>query len=322
MSDRVLVTGATGFVGSHVVQAFVEGGYEVRCGLRATSDLRWISTLPVELVSLDLARSNDLSQAVKEVDVVVHAAGITRARNSSDYHLVNAEGTRRLAVAAVAAGVRRFVLISSLAARGPDASAKNGSDDLPTSVYGRSKLDAEENLRAFGQQMELVVLRPAAVYGPRDTDLLPLFKMARSGWLIVPPTGSDLLQPVYATDAARATLAAVGKPVGFGPYSVAEMAHYTWQEVAEGLERALGRSVRVVHLPVVAFKLVGHAAEWAARLRGVVPIFDERRAQDLAVHTWTCDPSITEQELGWQAEVVLFEGLERTAQWYSQAGWI
>jgi len=322
MPDRVLVTGATGFVGSHITQAFVEAGYEVRCGLRAASDPRWISDLPVELVPFDLGQSKGLSQAAKDVDVVVHAAGITRARRTSDYHLVNAEGTRKLAVAAADAGTRRFVLISSLGARGPDASAKNGSEDLPTSFYGRSKLDAEESLRALGQQMELVVLRPAAVYGPRDTDLLPLYKMARSGWLIIPPCGSDLLQPVYATDVARAALAAADKSIGFGPYPVAETARYTWQDIADGLERALGRSVRTVRLPVVAFELAGHVAEWAARLRGVVPTFDERRARDLAVHTWTCDPSSTERALEWQAEVRLFEGLERTAQWYGRAGWI
>ena len=319
MPDRVLLTGATGFVGSHIAGAFVEAGYEVLCGVRASSDMRWISDLPIERVSLDVkGGAEGLPRAVENADLVVHAAGITRARRVEDYHSVNAEGTRRLAVAAFEAGVRRFVLISSLAARGPDDPTK---DDHPESAYGRSKLEAEAYLRSLGGRMEAVVLRPAAVYGPRDTDLLPLFKMANRGWLPV-PSGANLLQPVYATDVARAALAAVREPLGFGPFPVAENRLYTWKEVIAGLEKALGRTVRTVRLPAAAFTLAGRAAEWAARPFSAVPVFDERRGRDLAVHTWTCDISATEKALGWRAEVALSEGLTRSARWYGQAGWL
>jgi nucleoside-diphosphate-sugar epimerase len=319
MPDRVLVTGATGFVGSHIARAFVEAGYEVRCGVRASSSARWISSLDVELTPLDMVgRAEDLSRAVENIDLVVHAAGITRARRPEDYHVVNAEGTRRLASAALEAGVRRFVLISSLAARGPDDTTK---DDHPESAYGRSKLEAEARLRGFDERVETIALRPAAVYGPRDTDLLPLFKMAHRGWLPL-PSGTNLLQPVYAEDVARATLAAARKAAGFGPFPVAEAARYTWEEVVVGLERALGRTVRAVRVPAAAFTLAGRAAEWAARPLSAVPVFDERRGRDLAARTWTCDTSATEQGLGWRAEVPLFEGMERTARWYGQAGWL
>jgi nucleoside-diphosphate-sugar epimerase len=316
MPDRVLVTGATGFVGSHVAHALVKAGYEVRCGVRASSSTRWISGLPVERVGLDMkGRAEDFSLAVENVDLVVHAAGITRARRAEDYHAVNAGGTRKLASAALGAGVRRFVLISSLAARGPDGR------DHPESAYGRSKLEAEAHLRALDSQMEPVILRPAAVYGPRDTDLLPLFKMARAGFLALPST-ANVLQPVYAEDVARAALAAARKAAGSGPFPVAEAARYTWEDVVAGLEKALGRNVRAVRLPPTAFPLAGRAAEWAARAFSAVPIIDERRGRDLAAHTWTCDVSETEAAFGWRAEVPLFEGLERTARWYRQAGWL
>ena len=316
MPDRVLVTGATGFVGSHVAHALVKAGYEVRCGVRASSSTRWISGLPVERVGLDMkGRAEDFSLAVENVDLVVHAAGITRARRAEDYHAVNAGGTRKLASAALGAGVRRFVLISSLAARGPDGR------DHPESAYGRSKLEAEAHLRALDSQMEPVILRPAAVYGPRDTDLLPLFKMARAGFLALPST-ANVLQPVYAEDVARAALAAARKAAGSGPFPVAEAARYTWEDVVAGLEKALGRNVRAVRLPPAAFPLAGRAAEWAARAFSAVPIIDERRGRDLAAHTWTCDVSETEAAFGWRAEVPLFEGLERTARWYRQAGWL
>jgi nucleoside-diphosphate-sugar epimerase len=309
----VLLTGATGFVGSHVARALVEAGYEVRCGVRASSSMRWISDLDVERVPLDL--SGDLSGAVKYTDLVVHAAGITRARHPEDYHAINAAGTRRLAGAALGAGVRRFVLISSLAARGPDGS------DHPESAYGRSKLEAETHLRSLSDRMESIALRPAAVYGPRDTDLLPLFRMARAGWLPI-PSGADHLQPVYASDVARAVLAAAHEPASFGPFPVAENALYTWRDAVAGLEEVFGRTVRAVRLPSAAFIVAGRVAERVARPFSAVPVFDERRARDLAVHTWTCDTSATERALGWRAEVPLLEGLGRTARWYRQAGWL
>jgi nucleoside-diphosphate-sugar epimerase len=321
MPDRVLVTGATGFVGSHIAQAFVEAGYEVRCGVRASSDSRWISGLPIERVPLDLrGRSSDLLRAVENTDLIVHAAGITRARRPEDYHSVNVGGTRRLVAAALRAEVRRFVLISSLAARGPDDPTKDGCDH-PESAYGQSKLEAETHLRARSEQMESVVLRPAAVYGPRDTDLLPLFRMANRGWLPL-PSGPNILQPVYAEDVARAALVAARTAAGFGPFLVAENKRYTWEDVVVGLEKALGRTVRAVRVPAATFTLAGRAAEWAARILSTVPVFDERRGRDLAVHAWTCNTSATERALGWRAEVPLFEGLGRTTRWYGQVGWL
>jgi nucleoside-diphosphate-sugar epimerase len=321
MSEHVLITGATGFVGSHIAATFVEAGYGVRCGVRASSNTRWVDGLRAERVIVGFDRPGDLTRAVEGVDAVVHAAGLTRARRTSDYHLVNAEGTRRLAGAALEAGVKRFVLISSLAARGPDASSRDGLDH-PTSAYGRSKVAAEGYLRRFGDRMEIVALRPAGVYGPRDTDFLPLIKLARSGWLIL-PYGPGLFQPVYVADVARAVLAAASREaVGFGPFPVAEPTRYTWRRIVAGLEAALEHPVRTVRLPAPVFELSGRVSEWAAKPLGTPPVFDERRARDLAVHAWTCDPSSAEQALGWRTEVPLTEGLRRTAQWYRQAGWL
>ena len=317
---RVLITGATGFVGSHIAAAFAEAGYEVRCSVRPSSNLRWIKDLPAELMPVDFESPKDLGGVVEDVELVVHAAGITRARRDADYYRINAENTRRIAAVAAGAGARRFVLIGSLAARGPDTAA-NGRD-RPTSAYGHSKLRAEEYLRDFDGRMEIVALRPAAVYGPRDTDLLPLFKLAAHGWL-VRPSDPGPLQPAYVEDVARAALAAAhGEFAGFGPFPVAEPARYSWKEVAAGLERALARPVRAVRLPAAIFELVARTTEEAAKLRGSIPVFDERRARDLAIHAWTCNPSSTEKALDWHAEIPLHEGLERTARWYRDAGWL
>ena len=315
---RVLLTGATGFVGSHIAEALLKADYGVRCTLRAKSSTRWLEGLDVERIIVDFGESGSLRRVAEGVDAVIHAAGLTRAKDPEAYTRVNSEGTKRLAEAAAAAGVARFVLISSLAARGPDAETPTG--DHPTSDYGRSKLEAERKLHAL-KGLESISLRLAAVYGPRDKDLLPLFQMAHRGFLTL-PSASGALQPLFVEDAAAATLAALEGSAPFGPFDVAEQGRYGWDEVARGLEGALGRSVRVVKLPHAVFAFAGRAAERAATLTESQPAFDKRRADDLARHTWTCDPTPTERALGWKAEVALPEGLERTARWYRAQGWL
>lgn len=316
MAGRVLVTGATGFVGSHIAEALLEAGYDVRCGARDPDQPRWLSGIPAEVVPLDLDDPAHLRRALRGMDAVIHAAGITRARRYEDYDRINTVGTRRLATAAREAGARRFVLVSSLAARGPDGASH------PASAYGWSKRKAETGLRSFSGEMETVILRPAAVYGPRDTDLLPLFEMALRGRLAI-PSGPGLLQPVYAPDVAAAALAAVrATEPPTHPLPVAEPAGYTWKQVAQALETAVGRGVRPVGIPSGAFVFGGHVAERFSQLAGKAPVFDRRRAEDLARHTWTCDASETERALGWRAEVPLAEGLERTVHWYEKNGWV
>lgn len=316
MSNRILITGATGFVGSHIAEAFLEAGYELRCGVRDPARPRWLAGLPVETVPLDLTNPTNLRRALEGVTTVVHAAGITRARRPRDYERVNAVGTRRLADAALQAGVRRFVLISSLAACGPDGM------NHPASAYGWSKRRAETYLRTFSKNMEIVVLRPAAVYGPRDTDLLPLFALAKKGWLVV-PAGPGPLQPVYATDVAGAALAAAREPlVDSRPLPVAENVSYSWERVIRTLEKVEGRSIQAVRLPAAGFRFGGRVAEWVARIADKTPAFDVRRAEDLAFNTWTCDTSPSQKTLRWSSEVPLAEGLGRTARWYEEKGWI
>jgi nucleoside-diphosphate-sugar epimerase len=311
----VLVTGATGFIGSHTAAAFAEAGYRLRCTVRASSDTRPIEALQPELVELDLALAADYRRAVRGVDVVVHVGGLTRARSESEYERVNADATERLAAAAAAEGVQRFVLVSSLAARGPDGS------DGPVSDYGRSKREAERRLRDVMSGSGTVVLRPAGVYGPRDTDLLPLFRMAKWG-LLIAPAGGGFLQPVYVDDVAAAAVRATETAPGFGPFPIAEPDRYTWSEVARVLGSALGKKVRLIPLPGTVFEGGGLLSEVAARALGRVPELDRRRAEDLARYSWTCDVTATEKALGWTARVPLADGLGRTARWYREHRWL
>jgi nucleoside-diphosphate-sugar epimerase len=310
-----LITGATGFLGGQVAAAWVDQGHSVRCTVRATSDASRLNDLGVELAEWDVHATEGVRSALEGIDTVVHVAGITRAPRETEYFQVNATGAGRLAEAAASAGVRRFVLVSSLAARGPDGGTG------PISAYGASKLRGEELVRLFEEKMEIVILRPGGIYGPRDTDMFPLFESASRGWLVA-PAGGPPLQPIYVTDAASLTVAAGTAPHAIGPFPVAEEGQYEWTDVRDGLAAALDRQIRIVSLPATVFISIGAVAETAARLLRKDPPLDKRNAIDLSRHGWTCDTAPTRETFGWRTEVALPEGLAKTVRWYRDAGWL
>lgn len=328
---NVLVTGATGFLGSFIAERCSGAGHQVTCTVRPTSNLRWLAELPIDKVTCSLERRGEVEQVLAGKDAVIHAAGVTRARKAQTFFDVNTRATRLLAEAAVHAGVRRFVLVSSLAARGPDqaasavdpsdaASSDNGGDN-PTSHYGRSKLAAEHELARYADRVETVVLRPAGVYGPRDSDFLTLFGMVRRGWLVV-PRRRPVIQLLYVEDAADAALAALTAAPPGCPLPLAEPRAYSQAEFLAALSEAVGATARMIALPSWLFAAAGGASELLSSLTGRPALLDRRRAVDAAVYTWTCETYRAENALGWQATINLADGLKRTASWYRQAGWL
>lgn len=320
--SRVLLTGGTGFLGSHVAELLVDAGHDVLATVRTTSDTRWIDPLPIETITADLEDAGGLAAALEGAEVVVHVGGVTIAADPGVYDRVNHLGTGALAGAAAEAGVERFVYVSSLAARGPDGAGG------PVSPYGRSKRDGERRLaeltaagRAPGR---VTILRPGGIYGPRDPDLLSLFRMAARGLLVLPSV-EGRLQPAFVRDVARAVVksleSAAGAPSA-DPLPVAGRDIVTWEEVGEVMATAFGRKMRVLRVPPAAFLLAGGAAEAAGRLTRRAPVFDRRRARDLTRRTFTADIDGTSAALGWTPAVGIGEGMSQTVAWYREHGWL
>lgn len=316
-----LVTGGTGFVGSHVVDELLTAGYRVRCLVRDTGRLRWLRDRSVELTEGDIL-GGGLAAAVAGVDVIFHFAGLTRG-SSEELWRVNCEGTRALLHACPTGAAPAFVYCSSQAAAGPSPSDRPRTEadaPAPISDYGRSKLAAEREL-ARREDMMVVVLRPAAVYGPRDRDTLTFFQMAARGLVPVPGLGRRRVQLVHVRDVASATRLACERPrAAGGTYFIAHPRSASWRELVAALAGALGRRVVPVPVPVPFIRVAGWIVD---RLGDARPgRLDGRRARDLSVRAWTCRVDRALEELGWSPEMDLEEGFRETANWYRDRGWL
>lgn len=322
----VLVTGATGFVGSHVVEACARQGIAVRALVRRPSAAPRLRELGAEVVEGSLSDVAALRAATQGAGAIVHLAALTRARGDAEYHGVNADGTARLAeiAAETSEGPRRFVYLSSLAAVGP---ARDGRpvrpDDTPAplTAYGRSKL-AGERVLAGRPDIEAAILRAPAVYGPRDRDLYRFFQLAARGLLLVPTGPARPLQLVHVEDLADAVIRATTARSAAGIVHIAEPAAYAWEEVGRMVAEAVGRSARVIRVPAAMIAAAAACSESFALLGGQASIFNRDKARELLAPGWLCETDAARERLGFEAAIPLHEGLRRTAQWYRNEGWL
>ena len=325
---KALVTGATGFVGSHLVERLLAGGMEVVCLLRRTSDPAWLAGLPVEKRTAALEEPDALRQAVAGCDYVFHVAGLTRARTARQYLAVNAEGTRRLveAVADRAPSVRRFVYVSSLAAVGPNPSAEpldEAAQPHPIDAYGRSKLAGERIVLAAADRLPVTIVRPPAVYGPRDRNVLPLFRAARRlGRVPIVGKASKQATFVHAADLARGIALAAASPAAVGKTYFLGSGTYTMADVVAAVAATLGIRPRRLAIPALLARLAGEIGELKWALTGRSQIVSRRKVRDMLQPRWTCSWARARDELGYREQVGLADGMRQTADWYADRGWL
>jgi nucleoside-diphosphate-sugar epimerase len=325
---KALVTGATGFIGSHMVEALLEKNVEVRCLVRPESNRRWLRDREIELCTGDCRDPGSLHAAVTGVDRVFHLAGVVRARNYEDYFLSNSTGTRNLLMACLQSnpGLNRFVLVSSQAAAGPspDRQPLRECDAArPISAYGWSKLMAEKEVLERKNDLPVAVVRPSPVYGPRDRDFHSLFKMIKLGLSPVIGREKRYIHLTYVRDVVEGTwLAAHSERTSTGPYFIADECCYSWREIGQVLGQVFNKKTRQLTIPKSFSWLIARLAElWAAMLRRPATLNREKRREMLARY-WLCDTTLAREELGFRANHPLPIGARHTLRWYRENRWL
>ncbi len=325
---RVLVTGGTGFVGSHLVDLLLKRGYEVTCLVRNPDRLQWLSGKDVRLVQGDCSRPESLVPAVQNSPIIIHVAGLTKAKYAREYYAVNHIGTRNIleACARQRDVITKFVLVSSLAAAGPSPDGRPvtaGDEPRPVSDYGKSKLLAEAETLRYKDRFPVVILRPSAVYGPRDRDMFELFRGAAGGLTLEIMGGERFINPCYVEDLTEALfLAAEAKSASGSIYFAAEPRSYSWSEFRASLLAAGGVKARTLAVPYAAAYLIGLAAEFGSLFTDRPALLNRQKIREAAQKYWICDVGKTERELGFKSAYPLNKGLAITWQWYRDNHWL
>jgi nucleoside-diphosphate-sugar epimerase len=261
---------------------------------------------------------------VEGAEVVFHVAGLVAARSEAGFLRVNRDGAETVARAAVRAGVGRLVLVSSLSATGPSRpglSVDEGSGPGPVSRYGRSKKAAEEAVRATG--VPCTIVRPPAVYGPRDRAFLTLFRLAAHGVAPVLGGGGREVTLVHAADLATALVAAATSPATIGrTYHAGNAEPVSERTLAVAVGRAVGRTVVCVPVPALAVRGALGAVGAVAHALGRAPFLDGDKAHELLAPGWACSSAALRRDAGWAAGIPLAQGLAATARAYREAGWL
>jgi nucleoside-diphosphate-sugar epimerase len=335
----VALTGATGFLGSHIADVLLQAGWRVRAAVRPSSDLRWLRSKPVEIVTASLADPDDARRLVAGSDAVIHCAGVVKAPDDNAYRAGNVATTERLLQAAAESGSpHTFVLISSLAAAGPapiDAPRTEADPCTPLGAYGRSKRAAEQLLEDGAWPLRTVVLRPPALYGPRDHAFLPLLRAAQAGWALRLGSRMTGLSLVQGRDAAGAAVALLTSRNARGTYFVddgsappnlaapAPRRHacgYELAELTEVLAALLRRRIRTVAIPVGLLQTASRLA--GSYLSARSPILNRDRIVDLTAPGWVCCGDKLQRDTGFTCSFGLYAGMQDTLASYRQNGWL
>ena len=300
---RIAITGGTGFVGSHLIDAAVAAGHDVVALTRREQARRE----QVTWVSGDLHDRSALERLVDDAGSVIHVAGVIRAHSADAFEKGNVEGTLAMLAAATAGGLRRFVNVSSLAAREPNLS-----------LYGASKAAAEALVHGSG--LDWSIVRPPAVYGPGDKETLELFKMAKLGVMLMPPRGRVSVIHVHDLCRLLLALAAPGAPstVLIEPDD-GKPGGWTHREFARTLGNAVGTKPAIVSSPGIVLRLAARADQLVRRHRAKLTV---DRAAYFSHRDWVVEPKRAAPERLWQPAIGTIQGLKETADWYRKQGWL
>ncbi len=326
---RVLVTGATGFLGSHIADILKERGHEVVCIVRKTSNLRWVENKGFELVEASLSDIQTLEKIVEGVDVIIHSAGLTAAKSMEDFVRANLSGTKNLYEAAKkhAPKLKRFLHVSSQTAVGPSKSLEEVSDELcemnPLTSYGKSKKMAEDYIIAENGIIPYTIVRPPAVYGPRDSATMPMFKAAEKGIGTLIGFDDKYVSIISSMDLCRGIVdAAFSDNTVNETYFIGSENYYDWTTIINAMAKSAGKDkILKLRIPHSIVKIMGNVNGLIGRITGNPPVFDSEKSIDFIQKYWTCSVEKAKKDFGYEQKHSLEAGFKETYDWYKSNGW-
>ncbi len=325
---RVLITGATGFIGSHLAAELHRKGYELRCLVRRSSNLSSLSDLPIEYVYGDLFSEQVLCEAVRGTQYIYHVAGITKAKTKADYFRGNHIATKNLlhAVRTEKPQLRRFVHISSQAAVGPTRGGTITDETTPfhpITTYGISKMEAEKECLAVMEEIPITIVRPPAVYGPRDKDIFEFFNTMNKGLQPMVGFNKKEVSLIHVKDLIDGIVLAAEADIGAGEtYFISSERFYNWKEVGEITSRIMGKKVLHVRIPEIAVYTIAAIAELYSLVSRRAVLLNWEKAKDIVQDSWTCSIKKAMTELGFKESFTLEQGITDTVGWYKHHGWL
>jgi nucleoside-diphosphate-sugar epimerase len=323
---KAFVTGGTGFIGSHLVEALLESPdfNEVNCLVR--SSRKWLSGLDIQEVSGDLNNLNALNKGLNGVDVLFHIAAIVKAPSKKEFTQANVDATETLVRLAHKKGVKNIVILSSLAAAGPSNGIPKKESDImkPVSMYGQSKKEMESRITTASlDDCSIKIIRPPAVYGPREDQIYSFFKACSKGICPIVGDGNNpRLSMVYVSDLVDGILkAAQMNNSGVYTYFISGEGTHSWNEIQAVTSKVLGKKIRALKLKPSLVKKAAGFIEQTASLFGKYPVVNKEKAKELILE-WTCTSEKAQKELDYRPSVSLAEGISRTIHWYKKHNWL
>jgi len=325
-----LVTGGSGFIGSHVVDLLIQKGFTVRCIVRKTSNLQWLTNKPVELFEVSLFDKAGLSRALKDVDYVFHIAGLTFARNFDEFLKGNRDVTRNIieSVFENSISLKRFLFVSSLTAVGPSKSLNEPVTEEtacnPLTAYGKSKKLAEDELLKFKNDIPITIVRAPAVYGPRETAIYSVFKTVKAGLATMVGLKPKYLSLIHSEDLSRGIVESAFSDASVGEtYFISSEKFYTWDYLIPLMSRMLNKKfVLKVKLPHFLVLTIAGLSEFFGKFSKKPPVFNYEKGIDFIQDYWICSIDKAKKDFGFKQKVSIEEGMKNTVDWYKKNKWL
>lgn len=327
---KALVTGGTGFIGSHVVDKLLAKGIEVRCIARRTSNLRWLEGKPVEIVSADFSDKESLKKAVQGVDYVYQIGGLTAAKDFDEFLRGNRDATRNIIDASyeVNPGLKRFLFVSSQTVCGPSPSLENPIVETveckPITSYGKSKLAAEQEVLKFRGKLPFTIVRAPAVYGPRDTAIFSVFKAVKMGLGTIVGFNEKYVSLIHSDDLSRGIIeAAESDNTKDQIYFVSSEKLYTWPYLISTMKEKMGKKfVITLRLPHPVVLTVAGISEFFGKFSSKPPVFNYEKGIDFIQTYWTCSTKKAMNDFGYSQKMSVEDGMADTIKWYKENKWL